>query len=78
MSFCPHCKTDEGPHFVPPCFGEPGFFLCGTPEDIFLQQKEAYLDRFQSYAKGSIRYEDAKLWLIENNVPLPEEGVMCE
>lgn len=24
---CPNCGED-GPHFVPPCCGEPGFFSC--------------------------------------------------
>ena len=24
---CPNCG-DEGPHFVPPSFGEPGFYIC--------------------------------------------------
>ena len=24
---CPNCG-EEGPHFVPPCFGDPGFFHC--------------------------------------------------
>lgn len=26
---CPNC-CGEGPHFVPPCLGDPGFFICGT------------------------------------------------
>jgi hypothetical protein len=25
---CPNC-TENGPHFVPPSFGEPGFWTCG-------------------------------------------------
>jgi len=24
---CPRCHT-PGSHFVPPCLGEPGFFIC--------------------------------------------------
>jgi len=33
---CDHCKAwhrNEG-HFVPPSFGEGGFFICTKPEDI--------------------------------------------
>lgn len=26
---CQNCGG-EGSHFVPPCLGEPGFFICGT------------------------------------------------
>lgn len=28
---CPNCG-EEGQHFVPPCFGDPGFFHC-KPKD---------------------------------------------
>lgn len=31
MSKCVRCGED-GPHFVPPCFGETGFFIC-DPND---------------------------------------------
>ena len=30
---CPNCGED-GPHFVGPSFGDPGFFLCDKPEKI--------------------------------------------
>jgi hypothetical protein len=29
----PNC-TYEGPHFVPPSFGDVGFYLCDVPADI--------------------------------------------
>jgi hypothetical protein len=32
-STCPHCGG-EGPHFIPPSFGDIGFFSCDVPADI--------------------------------------------
>lgn len=29
---CPNCGK-EGPHFVPPSFGEDGYFVCDKPLD---------------------------------------------
>lgn len=29
---CSNCG-EKGPHFVPPCFGDPGFFICDKKED---------------------------------------------
>lgn len=29
-SVCSNCG-DKGPHFVPPSFGEPGFYMCTKP-----------------------------------------------
>ena len=31
MSICNNCGK-EGPHFVPPCFGDPGFYSCKPKE----------------------------------------------
>ena len=25
---CPNCGDPKGGHFVPPCFGDEGFFIC--------------------------------------------------
>ena len=30
---CPRCGL-VGPHFVPPCFGQIGFFACDPPSDL--------------------------------------------
>lgn len=30
---CPNCGADE-PHFVPPCFGDKGFYICDKPEQL--------------------------------------------
>lgn len=41
-SGCPNCHK-EGPHFVPPSFGAPGFYLCQSDEEIsevFAKHKE--------------------------------------
>lgn len=27
LSICPHCEN-YGSHFVPPCFGQQGFYFC--------------------------------------------------
>ena len=71
MSYCPNCKTNDGPHYVPPMTGDPGFFMCGTDEEIFEAQKKAYLNQYLNYS-GGYKVECAKEWLLENNVPLPE------
>lgn len=30
---CPNGCGEPGPHFVPPSFGDPGFFMCTPRED---------------------------------------------
>ena len=30
---CPHCGRNEA-NFAPPCFGDPGFYLCMTPDEV--------------------------------------------
>jgi len=30
----PNCTYGNKPHFVPPCFGDIGFFMCDPPADI--------------------------------------------
>jgi hypothetical protein len=45
---CPNCGKDES-HFVPPSFGEPGFFICSNgdpPEHIVLAQAKALCENF--------------------------------
>lgn len=42
---CPNCGK-KGPHFVPPCFGDPGFFVC-EPER---QGPGSYVEKRQERA----------------------------
>ncbi len=37
---CPFCKK-EGPHYVPPSFGEEGYFICDPSKVIQDKGKEA-------------------------------------
>jgi hypothetical protein len=30
----PNCTYGDKPHFVPPSFGQIGFFLCDVPDDL--------------------------------------------
>ena len=30
----PNCTYGDQPHFVPPSFGQVGFFLCDPPDDL--------------------------------------------
>ena len=34
---CPNCGG-SGPHFVPPCFGDSGFFICSKPTDLGIEE----------------------------------------
>lgn len=35
LKLSPICRNcgEPGPHFVPPCFGGPGFYMCEKKED---------------------------------------------
>ena len=72
MSYCPNCKTDNGPHYCPPSFGEPGFFMCGTPEQRFEEMKKSMIEQYVNYM-GGMKLEVARNWLVSNNIPLPEK-----
>lgn len=61
----PNC-TMRGPHFVPPSFGDPGFYMCMTPEAIKALWLEHSREVLRSYAPGSERYEAAKAYLVAN------------
>ncbi len=37
---CPECGQ-AGPHFVPPCFGDIGFFSCNPPADIVNHSRDS-------------------------------------
>ena len=39
-SKCPRCGG-EGPHFVPPCFGDPGFFVCDVLTEMRPKEETA-------------------------------------
>ena len=66
MSHCPNCKTNDGPHFVPPCVGEPGFFVCDTPEKRHQEFRIYYESILTNYAPGSPKWKDATAWLEMN------------
>ena len=81
MSFCPKCKTYEGPHFAPPSCGEPGFYTCAAPEEQLADKideaehqknrlTEQYLKQFCNYL--GYKRTIAREWLIEHNIALPE------
>ena len=49
MSYCPKCKTQNGPHFIPPSVGEPGFFSCDSAEEteeVFRKHHEMVLENY--------------------------------
>lgn len=66
MSHCDNCHTNDGPHFVPPCVGEPGFFTCTTPEQRHADFRAYYTNNLTRYAEGSQRWHEAKEWLEMN------------
>ena len=66
MSYCDHCKTNDGPHFVPPSCGEPGFYYCATAQERFAVFKTYYEEVLANYVPGSPKWLDAKEWLERN------------
>jgi hypothetical protein len=30
----PNCTYGDQPHYVPPCFGDVGFYMCDVPDDL--------------------------------------------
>jgi hypothetical protein len=63
MSFCPQCKTNEGPHYVPPSCNDPGFYLCMSEDALIEYLRKEYKERIVHYSPGSLRWIGAKAWL---------------
>ena len=49
LRICSHCGG-EGPHYVPPCLGDPGFYSCASPEEIAHITYEHAKERLEFYA----------------------------
>lgn len=71
MSYCGHCKTNDGPHFIPPSLGDPGFYMCMTPEQITAVFEKHDHDVVANYHPDSPRAKMAAARLARRKVENP-------
>lgn len=57
---CPNCGEPDS-HFCPPCFGDPGFYTCATPEQIDQRFTEYDDEVMRNYAPSSPKYQMSKM-----------------
>lgn len=61
-----------GSHFVPPCLGDPGFYICAPKEEVAKVFCEYYKERLTFYALDEVHRQVYQRFVDEYEANHPE------